>query len=342
MNFAIYSQFILQLKRKGIGTYWLLVTLSLMEAAVATALNEAMFFGFLLVGYVFLAIGVLTVFYLYREQVRANLEETGGRDRPAGEGFNESHTASRATRDAHFAGHTMPRHADEALNSSLLRLVGNLGGVALGMACLVFVVVPRTERGKWREVDEDSTQRVVGFTNEVRLGELGAISESAEEVMDVYLEDPVTKEPCELLDEPLFRGVVLTTYANRKWKRELFHGVAMETQPIPAGVPYIKQRFMVLPLDTDVLFSIYPGFATTRRDNILWTKDGEQIERRDRRRATSIDYELVTTAIVDRRQSTIVPAQSRLEPRSYEQERLLKLPTMSDGTDPLAGARALS
>ena len=68
----------------------------------------------------------------------------------------------------------MPRHADEALNSSLLRLVGNLGGVALGMACLVFVVVPRTERGKWREVDEDSTQRVVGFTNEVRLGELGA------------------------------------------------------------------------------------------------------------------------------------------------------------------------
>ena len=100
LNFAIYSQFILQLKRKGIGTYWLLVTLSLMEAAVATALNEAMFFGFLLVGYVFLAIGVLTVFYLYREQVRANLEETGGRDRPAGEGFNESHTASRDTQCA--------------------------------------------------------------------------------------------------------------------------------------------------------------------------------------------------------------------------------------------------
>ena len=160
--------------------------------------------------------------------------------------------------------------------------------------------------------------------------------------MDVYLEDPVTKEPCELLDEPLFRGVVLTTYANRKWKRELFHGVAMETQPIPAGVPYIKQRFMVLPLDTDVLFSIYPGFATTRRNNILWTKDGERSSVETVNAPTSIDYELVTTAIVDRRQSTIVPAQSRLEPRSYEQERLLKLPTMSDGTDPLAGARAIA
>jgi transglutaminase-like putative cysteine protease len=335
LNFAVYSQFVLQLKRKGIGTYWLLITLSLMEAAVATALNESLMFGFLLVGYAFLAIGVLTVFYLYREQISAY-----GAD--AGRGIRESRATSPASRDAHFAGHAVTQQSDEALNPSLARLVANLGGVALGMACLVFVVIPRSERGAWREIDDESAQRIVGFTNEVHLGEMGAISESPEEIMEVFLEDPATNEPCELVDEPLFRGVVLTTYANRKWKRELFHGKAIERQRIPSGVPYIKQRFVVLPLDTDVLFSIFPSFSTSRQDKILWTDVGEQLERRERRLGNTIDYELITTGIVDKRQSSIVPAQSLLEEHSYEQERLLMLPSPSNGYDPLAGSKALA
>ena len=36
LSFVIYGQFVLQLKAKGISTYWLLIALSLMETAVST------------------------------------------------------------------------------------------------------------------------------------------------------------------------------------------------------------------------------------------------------------------------------------------------------------------
>ncbi len=75
LNFVVYGQFILQFKRKGVGTYWLLVTLSFIEASVAAALNESLSFGIVMLVYVFLGIGVLTVFYLFREHVAARHDQ---------------------------------------------------------------------------------------------------------------------------------------------------------------------------------------------------------------------------------------------------------------------------
>ena len=149
LNFVIYGQFILQLTTKRIGTYWLLLALSFMEAAVATALDESLMFGVLLVGYVFLAIGVLTVFYLHREQSRAQGAVDGGLPsapaggRPAEDAASSLHPLQQST----FAGHANPQHSDEVLNLPLARLIANVGGTALGMACILFYSIPRTERG---------------------------------------------------------------------------------------------------------------------------------------------------------------------------------------------------
>ena len=151
--------------------------------------------------------------------------------------------------------------------------------MALGMACIVFAAIPRAESGACGERDAEPTQRVVGFSDEVQLGEVGAISEVAEEIMEVYVEDTLTHQPLELADEPLFRGKVLTTYANRKWKQPLFHGKSLQPPRLPPkDTPTVRQRFVVQPLDTSVLFSMAPFYSPAKRDNILLSDDGEQIQ----------------------------------------------------------------
>ena len=337
LNFAVYCQFVLQFRRKNVLTYWLLIALSLMEAAVATALNESMLFGFLLLVYVVLGIGVLTLFYLHREQLRAAVRM--GPANQAEEGQGAFVSSARQPRPL-FTGHTNQQQVDEAVNLPLGRLLANVGVIALGMACVVFSAIPRAESGAWRETDFEPTQRVVGFSSEVQLGELGAISESPEEVMKVYIYDAETGVPIELVDEPLFRGVVLTTYANRKWKQELFAGQRIEGQRPPPGTVVTRQRYVVQPLDTDVLFSLYPPYSPTRRVDILWAREGEQLARRERRRDSVIEYDMWTTAINDRRQSNIAQAAEELD--QYARARLLSLPTKRDGSDPLQGTRQVA
>jgi transglutaminase-like putative cysteine protease len=339
LSFVVYGQFVLQLKKKNIATYWLLIALSLMEAAVSTALNESLLFGLLLLAYVVLASGVLTVFYLYREHLRVTARVTGAES----DTYLSSPgaTPSRALQAPLFTGSAQQQQAESALNLPLARLVANVSVIALGLACAVFAGIPRSERGNWREVDVAPVQRMVGFSNEVQLGEMGAISESDESIMEVYLDDPLTRFPCELVDEPLFRGVTLTVYANRKWKQQLFRGKIIEVQEPPPGAPTIRQRIIVQPLDTDVLFAIYPSYSPVKRQSILWSKSGEQLQRTERKHETTIEYELLTTAIVDRRLSMIVQAAEILD--GGTRRTLTGLPVSPRaGVDPLAGTKALA
>jgi transglutaminase-like putative cysteine protease len=339
LSFVIYGQFVLQLKQKSIPTYWLLIALSLMETAVSTALNESLLFGILLLAYVVLAIGVLTVFYLFREQSRV-LERIAGTDHSATHapaiGFVPT---LRHVQPLLFTGGAQQQQAEGSLNLALFRLVCNVGVIALGLGCVVFGAIPRAERGVWREKEVETAQRVVGFANEVQLGEMGAISESAEEIMEVYLTDPVTREALELVDEPLFRGVALTTYANRKWSQELPTGGRIKARKPPQGAPIVRQRYIVQPLDTDVLFCLYPSYSPVSSGAILWSEGGEQLMRTERRQGTSIEYELTTTSIVDRRQSAIVQASQRLDRRMERRLTLLPNPR-GNLKDPLAGTKA--
>lgn len=341
LSFVVYGQFVLQLKEKSIATYWLLIALSMMETAVSTALNESLLFGVLLLVYVVLASGVLTVFYLYREQLRVSARITGAEP----EAFLPSPASLvplRVSQAPLFTGSAQQQQTEGALNLSLVRLVANVSVIAFGLACVVFAAVPRAEHGKWRETDTEPTERLVGFSSEVQLGEMGAISESDEDIMQVYLEDAVTHKPCELVDEPLFRGVVLSVYTNRKWKQELFYsGNMIQARRPPKDAPAILQRFVVQPLDTDVLFSIYPYYSPVTWENILWSPAGDQLQRTERRHETTIEYELLTTGIFDRRLSTIVQAAVPLDRKT--RRRLLTLPGPSaSGVDPLAGTKALT
>ena len=340
LNFVVYVQFVLQLKEKNVATYWLLIALSLMEAAVSTALNESLGFGILLLVYVIGAMGVSTVFYIYREQLRAagHAAEAPvhrpGISRPTAAASPNPHG-----QDLIFVGHVNRQLADQAINLPLVRLIGNLGGLTLGMACFVFVVVPRPSAALARGGKRDHPARR-GVFERGHSRRAWRIGESLEEIMQVSLHDPETGQPVELLDEPLFRGVVLTTYEDRQWKQDLFAGSSLFPEPLPAGVKPVTQRFILRPLDTSVLFTIYPAIPRNRRADILWSETGEQFSRADKGQSGGFEYELLTTGIVDRRPSSLVAARHVLD--EDHRDRLLTLPAPRNGADPLAGTKALA
>src|SRR6185437_14035054 len=69
-HLLIYLQFVLLFRKKNLRNYWLLVLLSLLEVAVASALNMSIFFGLLLLIYMFAGLITLAVFSIYREYRR--------------------------------------------------------------------------------------------------------------------------------------------------------------------------------------------------------------------------------------------------------------------------------
>ena len=126
LSFVIYGQFVLQLKAKGISTYWLLIALSLMETAVSTALNESLFFGVLLLAYVVLAIGVLTIFYLFREQSRALVRTAGAQQAESAAATNVA-PASRMTPATAVHGQRPAAAGGQSVEPAAGALVGNVG-----------------------------------------------------------------------------------------------------------------------------------------------------------------------------------------------------------------------
>jgi len=340
VNFVVYVQFVLQFKPKRTGIYWLLILLSLVQVAVATALDVRLAFGVLLGLYVPLGMFALTLFYLYRESSRTQGDVSDAAARQSSPRLKARWPLdAQATR---FAGSVVPRQADDLLSRRLVWQILRICGGAMLVSAVVFYAFPRSNRVQWQTNSEQQAPREVGFSSEVTLGQLGSVSESTEEVMQVWLTHPVTEQVYELDDLPLFRGVVLTRYENKKWSvsKRSSKPQWMQIHRERNSTPLVRGRYRVQPVKEGVLFSIFPSYATDIADGLHWDAVREQISREDVR-GTTIDYELLTAGLSNRRMAKIVPAPRA--PSEFELERLSALPPVSEaGVDPLAETKALT
>ncbi|HEY2841655.1 MAG TPA: transglutaminase domain-containing protein, partial [Pirellulales bacterium] len=174
------------------------------------------------------------------------------------------------------------------------------------------------------------------------LGEMGSVSESTEEVMQVWLTHDDSGRVYELDDLPLFRGVALTNYENKKWSapRVRSNLRLMDAHALQSAKPLVRQRFRVMPVKEGVLFSIYPSYATEITDALLWDAIREQITR-ETIQGTTVEYELLTAGLNNRRMAKIVPAPRA--PDEWELENISVLPPIPEGgRDPLAETKALA
>jgi len=372
VNFVVYVQFVLLFKQKTTRSYWLLALLSVLQVAVATALNESLEFGVLMVAYMFVGLLTMTLFFLHRECGRfragaidpaANAAEPlaiaaslGSLSvRPEGDTMGSAPPSSVRARwplvgqSTAFTGVAAAAEMDEGVGWELFWRTSLLAVATLIWTMAFFYSMPRLEKWSRPSSGGEEGMRQISLPQEVTLGELGRVIESPEEAMRVYLTDHGS--PLSLAEEPYFRASVLAEYASNRWGRMAgadSHYLPQRTINANTSASIQQTIEMRLPATPEVP-SLYPPIVPINTEDVLKDRDSatigfnretEQIVRQAESPGKRLVIYLPTTGIRDSRQIQLIS--STHEMRDRDRETYMTLPRTSAGADPLAGTREIA
>ena len=322
-NLLIYLQIILLYQRKNLRVYWHILVLSLLQVVVAAALNLGIEFGVLLIIYMFLALVTLALLFILCEtapygSMEADATSTAYNAAETSHGTFQNRVLSNVP-GSNITGRRGPgfsailpaqQPAESMLTRGLVGQIGKLGATTILLTFLVFFLTPRFGNSSWRG-GSSGNQRLVGFSQEVALNDIGRVLESPETVMRVQYVMDATDEPYEIGGDFYLRGSVLADYRNGRWTalRRWFHG----RQPLPVSDQSRDKvvRQTILLEEPPVLFSVMPAVrvAGSAEDLYVSPETGrltlQSVERE--RGAGEIHYVVGTTAFRDGRQRTILP-----------------------------------
>lgn len=252
-HLIVYLTWVFLVQKKETRHIWWLCALSVLQVATGSVLTKSIWFGAALVAYAFVATWTLCVFLLYRS--------TFGLER-------KSLTASSGPDEiSHFVvgdkWKGISRDVDHRLlNWRFFTITCTMTFLGLCLSFLFFVFTPRIWIGQFSFLsDEAMTGRpLTGFTETVRLGDMGEILENPEVVLELTLSDTLSEKPftkqqvfSTLGSEPLFRGTVMEIYENGRWKQlpgEQYQRFSRRDRDAP-----ITQKYRVLPIGSRALFS---------------------------------------------------------------------------------------
>ena len=278
-DFLVYITWIVLLQEKGIRQYWWLCALSLLQVAIGSVVtNSTGTYGLLLLAYLLLALWTLSVFTLYQgafefggllkmgivpvqrvppfqqpDRRAASLQDVFSVDRRS--------VVRNAIQQDSPGRWIIPRFVMGVLGLSVM-------GLALGLA--MFLLVPRVwigGGGMRYQGDSPGAQAVVGFSGEVRLGQIGQILENTERVMQIRIFDrdahnkPMTIEEFSAeygLSDPLFRGAVLERYQDGRWKAARDENQMSISSPRRSEPGLIRQEYVLDLINSEVLFAMRP------------------------------------------------------------------------------------
>lgn len=249
-HLIVYLTWIFLIQHKQLRHFWWLCALSVLQVATASVLTTDIWFGGALVLYSFVATWTLSVFLLYRSTL-AGVPGTSG----------DGNEESKFVVGDSWKG--VSRDVDHRLlNWRFVGITSVLTCLGLLLSLLFFLFTPRVWVGQFSFLsDEASTGRpLTGFTEEVRLGDMGEILENDDEVLEVQLFHTETNvlftesEYDQFLGaEPLFRGTVMEIYENGSWKQSV---EANHQRFFRRGQRAdVTQRYRVRPIGSRALFS---------------------------------------------------------------------------------------
>ncbi len=302
-NILIYLEVILLFQRKEDRTYWSLIALSLLQVVVAAALNLGLIFGLFLGVYVLTAFCALTIFFVSRETRRFS-------DRPT---TRDASLASGGGRGGYaFVGRISSDTPAQILNKALFRrLFRMIFLTALGTIG-IFFAIPRFGTSAWQGARPDQVA-TVGFTEEVRLDDIGRILESPEQVMRVEFTD-LQGRPYQVDGEPYFRGTVLSDYRREGvWKPHRSSQAIRALESVRSFdlANVVVQRITLQPGSHSVLFNVAPCYAIDgsprELDLNLYTRQLTLNEENAKPRG-QYRYTIGTTAFRNGWQRDLIPA----------------------------------
>ncbi|MBC8877215.1 MAG: DUF3488 domain-containing protein [Planctomycetes bacterium] len=348
-NLLVYLQITSFYQRKSSRIYWHLIVFSLLQVVVSAALNVEFEFGVMLIIYVAVGISTLGFFFGHREICQVLPPP----DRLLRRGANRAATETDAKDDYPWKPLTRREMvvtpvASRRLLSRQVVSWGFLGEIAaIGLTTMVFSVVlffsaPRMESSELNVRRARGTS-VVGFSREVALNELTDVLQSDEPVMRVSFEDYQTETPYLVFGDPYIRGAVLSEYivvnGVSKWRQgvgstggdEMALGNLIgdairdlpqtkrswRLPPLPANQQLVRQDIILLPIDSPVLFAVFPAFAEegTPRDVQYNPYTGQLTShsRRQEMQPYEYPYSLATSAFRGGLQIDITPHENQLK-----------------------------
>jgi hypothetical protein len=282
-HLLVYFTWIVLFQSKEMRHYWWLCALSLLQAALGPLLTLSWgWYGVLLLVYLLLAIWTLSVFNLYHGAVEFGaLPASGEGLPPEGSAVPDGRppSASQALTTIHriFASDRRSTVHNAIEQESPGRwIVPRFIGVVVGLSFVgltlglgMFLIIPRMWIGSGlqsQNIPGRAGPTVTGFSDQVRLGQLGQILESTERVMVVEVFDNDTNQPLDLeqfaeeqgCPGPLFRGNVLDSYENGRWSIEGRGSHTQVIKPHPQDERMVRQSYSLELRNSDVLFTIPP------------------------------------------------------------------------------------
>ncbi len=275
-----YFTWVVLLVKKENQQYWWLLALSVLNMSISASLTNSYAFGLSILAYLFLGIGTLTLFTIYRgtaslrkmrRQSSSNLPTVFPKKKLSSTLVDSSIGISASQVRGGF-------YLDPAERWVGVRFLGVIGFISIASMVVgmgLFLLTPRVVIGNWRfpsSSDGESTalpfgKSVSGFTKEVKLGDIGEILQSTTPVMRVQFTDMETDEILHSnefanrmhLRGLLFRGAALNNYNKGSWSAgNKYLSSTLRYDRHRSIRNRILQSYELEPVGCNTLFVCYP------------------------------------------------------------------------------------
>jgi hypothetical protein len=224
-HLLVYLSWLFLFQVKEPRAVWWLTALAVLQIAVASVLTSAAWFGAALTVWLLLAMWTMAIFTMQRSAARTQHHASaGGTPRPDAT-TSDGPVSPQAARS--FCVHGLrPDSRFRLLSSRFVAWVAVMTVASMVVSALFFVLIPRVWMSRLRLFDDTALagDRIAGFTERVRLGDIGEIMASNDVALTAtFYEYPsnrrwnTAKARAWLGESPLFRARTLEDYTRGRW-----------------------------------------------------------------------------------------------------------------------------